>query len=65
MVKSTPFFTQATVWPYSIFDGHVMLGSIWGCAQVARGRSGCDTMSLPASACTPVPMGCPPTSTLP
>eukprot|EP00983_Pelagomonas_calceolata_P026760 839451-Pelagomonas_calceolata.AAC.1 len=42
-----------------------MLGSPRGCAQVARGRSGCDAMSLPASACTPVPASTTPTSTLP
>eukprot|EP00983_Pelagomonas_calceolata_P052329 1142803-Pelagomonas_calceolata.AAC.4 len=51
-------------WPGSNSDGRIMLGSTRGCAQVAGGRSGCDATSLPASACTPIPLGHP-TSTLP
>eukprot|EP00983_Pelagomonas_calceolata_P093651 1157799-Pelagomonas_calceolata.AAC.3 len=41
------------------FDRCVMLGSIWGCAQVAMGCSNCEATLLPALACTTVPMGPP------
>eukprot|EP00983_Pelagomonas_calceolata_P126673 1161329-Pelagomonas_calceolata.AAC.1 len=62
--KSTPFLTQTTDWPHLNSSRRVMLGSTQGCAQVAGGRSNGNVMSLPASACTPIPLGHP-TSTLP